>query len=408
MRYPYLLLAALLCTFLAPGLVARAAAAAEDPIDPKTVYRLRPSDEVAIAVRPRKEFDCSGVILPDGSLTLINIGQIRAGGLSLTELGDRVKAILSQKLRKPEVTVSLTRMAPPDVAPVVKKNRITIVGAVRTVGPQELEEGLRVRKALDLAGGAVETADLKHVSILHQDLTRIIVDLSTPAQVSDPNHNQLLRDGDSIEVPHLPDTEKPVARTGMVRIDGLVGTPGQYELKPGMTLQDLIIAAGRLSPLADVENVQLQHRGQPVETIDLPKRLDMGLKGKILLEPGDEAFVPEQKNRIILIGTFPDPGAKVLTPGETLRQFFLNGQKDTAAALNPGTTDLKHVELIRPGKEPRKLDLGSVLKKADHKDNIQLAAGDVLFLPPKVAKTKRGPLDFLSNLGPIGMLMGLF
>lgn len=412
MLYPDLARKAFIAiTFLFCALVFQTptAAAAPEGVKPEAErrYQLRPGDEVELQVAPRKEYNCSGIILPDGIIYL-PFGQIKAEGLTLPELAARAAEILNEKLVNPRVTAVLTHMAPPETAPIVRKNRITVVGAVRTVGPMELEEGLRLRKALDLAGGAEPSADLKQVIILHKDLTRSIVDISSPERVSDPRHNKLLQDGDSIEVQRLPEVEKPAATVGTVRIGGQVATPGQYELKTGMTLEDLIITAGRVSSLADVEQVQLYRQSQPVQTIDLIVQSNMGLKGKVLLKPGDEVFVPEQKSRIILIGNVPDPGAKVLIPGQTVREFFLDGKKETSALLNPATTDLKHIELIRPGNKVQVLDLGAVLKKAEHKDNVKLAIGDVLFLPPKKGKLKKGPLDYLQSLGPLGLLLNFF
>jgi protein involved in polysaccharide export with SLBB domain len=370
-------------------------------VSPKA-YRLAPGDEVAVSVSPQKNYDTAGIILPDGFVYLRKIGKVRAAGLTLDELTAQVKKILDQDLNEPDVLVTLSKMAPPPMKEPEKIGRVTIVGAVGKTGPLDLEEGLRVRKALDLAGGTAKDADLANILIIHQDLTRTLVDLSTADRVSDPAHNRVLKDGDSVQVKALPEVVKVIP---MVRIRGQVLTPGQYELKPNMTLEDLIIGAGKLSTLADVEHVQLQSPGDQIRMIDLVQQQKLGLKGKVFLKEGDEVFIPEHENRVMVVGAIMNPGPRSLQEGQKVRDFLLTS--GDATAFNPAQIHMDGVQIIRRGMDPIKIDLRSVLKKEDHKDNLALQSGDLLWLPPK-KEPKAGPLQYLGGLSSIGFLFGLF
>jgi protein involved in polysaccharide export with SLBB domain len=369
-------------------------------------YRLQPGDEIAVEVSPQKQYSGVGLILPDGSVYLKKVGKMKAAGETLEGLAAAIKKVLDENLNDPEVLVTLTKMAPPPPPPnkePVKTGKVTIVGAVAKTGPLDLEEGLRVRKALDLAGGATKEADLANITLIHKDLTRTLVDLSTIERVSDPAHNRILEDGDSVEVKSLPLVDK---KTPMVRIRGQVQTPGQYELKPSMTLEDLIVGAGKLSPLADVEHVQFQSLGEAVRTLNLVEQQKLGLKGKVFLKEGDEVFVPDQPDRVMVVGAVQNPGPRPVKPGQKLRDFLLDS--GDAAAFNPQQIDLGGAQIVRRGeKEPIKVDLKAVMKSADAKDNVALSSGDLLFLPPKREK-KKGPLDYLGGLGSIAFLFGLF
>ncbi len=374
--------------------------AAPDAKAPIPAYRLCAGDEVAVAVAPQKGFDSGGIVLPDGSLYLRNVGKVRAAGMTIDELTAHILKVLDADLVDPRVTVSLVKTAP---TVEVKAGQVTLVGAVAKSGPLALEPGLRVRKALDLAGGTLKDADLKNVVILHPDLTRTVVDLSTDQRVSDPAHNRTLKDGDSIEVKFL---AVVVARP--VRIAGQVLNPGQYDLKAGMTVEDLVITAGKLSSLADVEKVELRRTGEAPRQINLVERQKLGLAGKVTLSEGDEIFIPEQRDRVILIGAVPRPGPHAIKPGTSLARFFLDGSPELAAALNPAVVDLGDVQLIRPGQKPVKINLARALKKPEDRDNVALQAGDVLFLPPRKTP-RRDPLDYLAGgFGPLGLLFGLF
>lgn len=380
---------------------------AAKPAAPPTaeLYRLRPGDEVSISVTPQKDYDCGGTVLPDGRLYLRTVGPVKAVGLSIPELEDLLRKKLDEELVDPQVRVALLRIAPePMEKPVEppKPGRITLVGAVGRSGPMELETGLRLRKALDLAGGAGKEADLTRVAIIHPDLTRTVVDISTPERVSDPKSNLLLKDGDSVEVPVLPPA--PVALANPIRISGQITNPGQFDLKQGMTLEDLLITAGRPTTLADLSHVELRRTGQPPRVINLLST-EPGSSTAIKLEPADEIFIPEMKNTVMLIGAIQSPGARGLQPGMTVREFFLAPTQ--AVTINPATQNLDKVRVIRQGaKQPYTVDIDGVLKKPGRKDNIALQPGDVIFISPRDT-ANNGTLNSISRWLPTTWLLQL-
>jgi polysaccharide biosynthesis/export protein len=392
----------------ADGKDAKPASPAKDPKDakpsPSEEYRLRPGDEIAISVSPQKEFDCAGVLLPDGMLYLRNVGGVKASGMTVEELKQHVLKKLDEELVDPVITVSITKLAPPPAEKPVKGIKITVVGAVGKPGPLEIEDGVRLRKALDLAGGTAKDADLESIIVLHKNLTRTLLDLSTDERVSDPAHNAVLQEGDSIEV-----RLKPTKTTPYVRIAGLIGAPNQYELKQGMTLEDLIMASGKLSPLADVEKVELRRKGEPAaRTVNLVAQRKLGLNGQIRLQPDDEVFIPEMKNVVMLLGVVPQPGPYGLKPGQKIRDFFLEPDSKALIALDMSKVDLQAVELIRNGeKHSKTLNLKEVTRHEKHKDNIVLHSGDMLLLPGKKA-AKGGIMNYLSSVPYFSILFGLF
>lgn len=371
------------------------------------LYRLRPGDEVSVSVTPQKDYDCGGTILPDGHVYLKTVGPIKAVGLSIPELEELLRKKLDEELVEPQVRVALLRIAPEPVAKPAeqpKPGKITIVGAVGRTGPMELEAGLRLRKALDLAGGASKDADLARVAIIHPDLKRTIVDISTPERVSDPKSNVVLNNGDSIEVPLLPPA--PVALANPVRISGQITNPGQFDLKQGMTLEDLLITAGRPTTLADLSHVELRRTGQPPRSINLLEQQQADGNTALKLEAADEIFIPDLKNTVMLIGAIQNPGTRGLKPGTSIREFFLAPQQ--AVSINPGSQDLDQVRVIRQGqKDPFKVDLDGVLKKPNRKDNIALQPGDVIFIVPRDRTNQGGTLRGISRWLPTTWLLGL-
>ncbi len=60
----------------------------------------------------------------------------------------------------------------------------------------------------------------------------------------------------------------------VVDVRGAVSAPGVYELVPGARMQDAILAAGGLSPTADLSTVNLARRlrdGEVVTILELPR-----------------------------------------------------------------------------------------------------------------------------------------
>lgn len=454
------------------------------------LYRLRAGDQLGVSVTPQKAYDCTGVVLPDGMLYLKNITGFRAVGLTLPDVETHVRKVLSEKLVSPKISVTLLQIAPATAA---VQGTVTITGAVAKAGPLPLDEGLRVYKALELAGGPEKNADLKRVVIRHRDLTRTTVDLSSGERISDPLHNRLLLDGDSIEVPQqlvrsasirgavtrpgevelpsgvrlwkaldlvggstkeadlaairilhadltrtvvdLSTPEKisdpqqnivlregdlveipllavlpaPTVREEQVRIRGNVLNPGRYPYRSGMELIDLIEAAGKLSPAADLTRIEIQRREQ-VRTVDLEMQEKQGFQGKVILQPDDEVYIPGQENRVILIGAVPKYGPAALKPGQTIRQFFTEGPAEIAGAVNPAAANLKKVQIIRRGQQAIEVNLQDLILKPGNKkaQDVTLTSGDVIFIPPRQQRGSGGFLSFLSQLGPLGFLFGAF
>lgn len=366
-------------------------------------YLLGPGDELTIIVTPQKTYNATVTVDEDGFIKAAGIGKIRATGKTVDDLEKQIQELLNRDLVDPEVLVTVSkRRAVPEVK-VTPPGKVTIVGAV--AGARELEiepDGLRVRKALDRAGGTSKDADLKAITIFHKNLTRTIVDLSTDDQVRNPAHNILLVDGDSVEVkaiPMAPEKDKP-----MVEIRGAVVTPQRMEFKSQMTLEDLIILGGKLTFVADTEKVELRRMGESLRVVNLEAQYKMGYAGRVLLEPGDAVFVPEHKNRILMIGGNPNPGPRALKPGQKLYQML---RETEPGVLNPAIIDLEKVEVVRNGAmEPIRVNLLEVLRSKRKKEfvDVELQNGDIVFLPPKVQKNSRGLSDYFGAASSLGFL----
>jgi polysaccharide export outer membrane protein len=296
------------------------------------------------------------------------------------------------------------------VVPERAKQTVTLDGAVARRGPQEIQPNQRLYKLLEIAGGVDKDADLTRVRVTHDDekLTSVVVDISDADRRANPSLNIVLRDGDSIFIPSR-------FKTGFVAIKGAVSNEGTYELRPGMSLEDLL-AQGKLLVSADFTRMELKRENSPLRKINLEEQASKGVEGRILLEPGDLLHVPTWQNAVLVAGPVPNPGPRRLIAGQTIADFVRTslggktGRESGDAILDASRIDIRHVEVYRDGEKPLKVDLKVVMAEPRRKENLVLKPGDLIYLPAKDSEGKKkiGPLDYFGPLGSLGYLFTVF
>lgn len=202
-----------------------------------------------------------------------------AGGLEPDAFVRRVQIdrILSPDARQPgiervlyDVSVESLRdeqgesiaLSPGDVIEVsvvseARRHRVAVMGEVRRPGTYEWREGTTLWGLIGQADGLNERAytERAHIYRLNEaDGSRRLI--RTPL-LADANGQPIgdvgLADEDSVVIYSTEELRNPAA----VTIDGLVKKPGSYTLAEGMTLQDLIIAAGGFAEGANVLDAEV-------------------------------------------------------------------------------------------------------------------------------------------------------
>lgn len=234
-------------------------------------YRLGSGDTVHITVYQNPDLTLDARIAETGVINYPLIGQIKLGGLSISQAEDA----LADSLKKgrfiidPQVTILVTE---------VKGNQASILGEVNRPGRYPLDvAGMRFTDLLALAGGA--QVDGSDIAVLTGERngkpfrTEINVPSLFSGQGSAPD--PVVQNGDVIYVPRAP----------MVYIYGEVQRPGQLRLERAMTVRQAL-AAGGGPTLRGTEKGLVLHR----------KDAD----GKVqILHPGMDDLL--QKNDVIYV-----------------------------------------------------------------------------------------------------------
>lgn len=130
-------------------------------------------------------------IRPDGRVSMPLIGEIQAGGLTVTQLTERVTKAYGRFFVDPHVVINVATFRPLD---------ISIVGLVNKPGTYQVREPIRLMQAIALGGGFnFERADLSNVEVLrttgevrHVNLTNVMA--------GSQEDNLIVGDGDTVRV----------------------------------------------------------------------------------------------------------------------------------------------------------------------------------------------------------------
>lgn len=128
--------------------------------------------------------------------------------------------------------------------------QVTVEGMVRRPAIYELTSEKTLADVLELAGGILPTATLRHIEVqrvvAHQQRTMLnlnVSDTQDPAQVQKQLASFPIQDGDVVNI-------FPIApyNQNAIYLEGHVLRPGKYSYRPGMKLTDLISSYKDLLP----------------------------------------------------------------------------------------------------------------------------------------------------------------
>lgn len=184
----------ILFLFLLCGFAVTAPAQALEPV--------HPGDTLLISVFQDPKLDRKIVVGPDGMISFPLAGHLKAGGRTLPELENALKARLQKNYSgQLDITVALGDVNKDEEA--YSKPRIYVTGEVLKPGPYVLRPGTNVIQAIVLAGGLGPFA-AKHRIQVHRQIRGIdtIFEFDYSAyMVGAVTENARLHTGDVIIVP---------------------------------------------------------------------------------------------------------------------------------------------------------------------------------------------------------------
>jgi protein involved in polysaccharide export with SLBB domain len=124
---------------------------------PERVYRIEPGDTLFIRYPFHPEMDQEVVVEPDGKIMATRVGAIAVAGNTMADLERLLKERTADRLRDPEIVVSIRKFA---------DRHVFVGGEVGKPGTVPYRKGLTPLQAVIAAGGFLTTARVDSVVLL--------------------------------------------------------------------------------------------------------------------------------------------------------------------------------------------------------------------------------------------------
>ncbi len=300
-------------------------------------YLLGPGDRIEVSVYGFPEYTGPLSVLPDGTIALPIVGKVIAAGKTTDQLTQDLRVILDRILVDPAVSVSLNALRP-----IV----VNVSGEVYRPGPIQIEDTVNINQntqvayappsiseALVEAGGIRRTADIRNVVVIRElpngETINTEINLWDTLWSATLPEEMLLRDGDLIFVPRLPEGEvidnHLLARSSFapdtvrVRVVGEVTRPGEVAVPPNSSLSSAVAIAGGPTDdarLKDVAFIRMDDATGEImqEEVDLRDLIDT-----YQVQDGDVIVVPKSTSGSVL-----DLAARLVNPLNFLFRLFDN------------------------------------------------------------------------------------
>ncbi|MEW5755421.1 MAG: SLBB domain-containing protein [Pseudomonadota bacterium] len=325
---------------------------------------------------------------------------------------------------------------------------VSVGGRIRHPGEYPLEQGMRIGDLIRAGGGLQESAyqlsaELSRYEIKDDEFREIRhVNLNLPAIIrGEPEANIMLQPYDVLRIKELPQWREYAT----VKLGGEVRFPGTYQIKEGEKLSDLIQRAGGLTKTAypegaffaraslqEKEQENIRQLAKSLETdlalmsveqskadakslemvtalqdmlrrlqetqakgrlvIDLPAVLTGRAEMDVVLENGDQLYIPSIKQEVTVVGEVFYPTSHLFVPGKDWEKYI---------NLSGGTTkraDEDRSYVVRANGAVEKVD-----DRAFKKKGIQ--PGDTIVVPMDAERFSR--LQLWTSVSQIVYQLGL-
>jgi polysaccharide export outer membrane protein len=238
-------------------------------------YVIGDGDGLQVSVWGVPELTVEVIVRPDGKITLPAAGDILASGLSPVQLSDRLTSVLSEFVKKPVVTVTVSRIV---------SNKVYVSGGGAGPAVVDLSGRTTLLKLLCRLEG-LENADLRRAYIIRGG-KRLDTDFYQLFVKGDVSRDVTLQPEDIIFL--------PTQELNKVYVTGAIREPRYIFYREGMTVLDAILEAGGFSEYAKQNDVLvLRNGGEKIELRIKDLMFGKDTDQNISLQPGDQVVVKE-------------------------------------------------------------------------------------------------------------------
>jgi protein involved in polysaccharide export with SLBB domain len=328
-----------------------------------TDYTLDTGDVIAVVVLRHGQFSGEYTVPPDGNVVFPGVGNLQVRGQTLQGLADTLRERLSQRLRNPEVFVSLKQARP---------QLVFVEGQLNRPGAHPIQPGWRVADAIAAAEGLKILPERTVATLIRGEQT-ISIDLPAILHRGDQRTNYLLQPGDLLSV-----QQKPAVR---VAILGEVKRPGNYDLDADMRVMQAIAQAEGVTEFAALKRAFIDRQGTiiPFDLYQSSVQGDTRESNNPPLQDGDVIVVPQNLQRYAIVGQVARPGYYPIPEG---KPFLLSDAIAQAGGMTPRAITSTVTILRMEGDTLSRLRVPyqQFLKRGKLDANPPIREGDVIYL----------------------------
>ncbi len=158
-------------------------------------YVIGPDDQLTVVFWREKDMSSDVSVRPDGKISLPLLNDVQAAGLTPDQLRLQLTEAAAKFIEEPTVTIVVKQ---------INSRKVYVTGQVNKPGPYPLTGPTNVMQLIAMAGGVLEYADSKHITVMRTENGKQV---SFPFNYKDVikrknlKQNIELRPGDTIIVP---------------------------------------------------------------------------------------------------------------------------------------------------------------------------------------------------------------
>jgi polysaccharide export outer membrane protein len=236
------------------------------------------------------------------------LGEINAEDLTVSELKQQVEDRVKKYFRGVNVRIALVGL---------RAFTVSILGAINEPGVYSITPLYRLSNLIEIADDISYTGSHRNISIEHADGTSETFDLYGFLYRGNLDQNPLIQAGDIIRIPQA---------IMSVKISGRILRRGNYELKEGERIKDLIEIAGGFQDRGSLtRSIKVYNIKTPEKIIEVdPYKLliENDSLSNIELHTGDVITVPMEPFTVTVVGQVTRGGTFEFEPGADFNYYL--------------------------------------------------------------------------------------
>jgi len=237
-------------------------------------YIVGEGDVLKIVVYENDDLTTTVRISGENVIVLPLIGRVDVKGLSISQVADRIKALLADGyLVDPHVSIFIQEF---------RSRNVTVLGEIRNPGLYELREKTTLLELLSKAGGVNKNAGRQAIIKRRQHPDKNTVEIIRI------DLQRLLEQGDTtVNVPVMDQDSIYITKSDLFYINGQVRSPAAYKCDPDTTVFKAVTMAGGFTNIASRSRIKI------IRKIDGKEKVIRRVKMDASVLPNDIIVVPE-------------------------------------------------------------------------------------------------------------------